>query len=284
MDTSELPAVQSPGEVDIQFCMHNPDNFRLLRKNDAETLLRSTAPGLFWEPWLSRVFRERVEVVGCIGRRRGQGPGQRKPAARVISRAPTWSSAALKRWHAGNQASRGPGLTLTVGAASLTLAAQQRRAPRGPAAAPAPPSSGIADDPGRVLQRSCWLACRVLSCGCRLLEIMVLGEVWTALSGLSGVCLACSLLSAAVVLRWTRHQAARGAVTRARQKQRAGLETMDKAVQRFRLQVKAGAGPGVGWRGEHGVGKAAPSTARTPEGRLASNADVSPGTEPPSSS
>ncbi|XP_052033008.1 fatty-acid amide hydrolase 1 [Apodemus sylvaticus] len=65
---------------------------------------------------------------------------------------------------------------------------------------------------------------------------MVLSEVWTALSGLSGVCLACSLLSAAVVLRWTRHQTARGAVTRARQKQRVGLETMDKAVQRFRLQ------------------------------------------------
>ncbi|XP_021056177.1 fatty-acid amide hydrolase 1 [Mus pahari] len=65
---------------------------------------------------------------------------------------------------------------------------------------------------------------------------MVLSEVWTALSGLSGVCLACSLLSAAVVLRWTRRQSARGAVTRARQKQRAGLETMDKAVQRFRLQ------------------------------------------------
>lgn len=65
---------------------------------------------------------------------------------------------------------------------------------------------------------------------------MVLSEVWTALSGLSGVCLACSLLSAAVVLRWTRGQTARGAVTRARQKQRAGLETMDKAVQRFRLQ------------------------------------------------
>lgn len=64
----------------------------------------------------------------------------------------------------------------------------------------------------------------------------MLSEVWTALSGLSGVCLACSLLSAAVVLRWTRSQTARGAVTRARQKQRAGLETMDKAVQRFRLQ------------------------------------------------
>lgn len=110
-------------------------------------------------------------------------------------------------------------------------------------------------------------------------------EVWSALSGLSGVCLACSLLSAAVVLRWTRRQTARGAATRARQKQRAGLETMDKAVQRFRLQVKAGARSGVGWRGEHGVGKAAaPSTAGTPGGRLAGSADVSPGTEPPSSS
>lgn len=202
----------------------------------------------------------------------------------MISRAPTRSSAALKRWHAGNQASRGPGLTLTVGAASLALAAQQRRAPRGPAAAPAPPSSEIPSDPGRVLQRSCWFACAkssLLSVGGRLQEIMVLSEVWTSLSGLSGVCLACSLLSAAVVLRWTRSQTARGAVARARQKQRASLETMDKAVQRFRLQVKAGAGAGVGWRGEHGVGKAAPSTARRSEGRLAGSADVSPGTEPP---
>lgn len=117
----------------------------------------------------------------------------------------------------------------------------------------------------------------------------MLSEVWTALSGLSGVCLACSLLSAAVVLRWTRHQTARGAVTRARQKQRAGLETMDKAVQRFRLQVKAGARGlgGLAWgaqRGEQGLGKAAPSTAWSPEVRLAGSADVSPGTEPRSSS
>lgn len=109
----------------------------------------------------------------------------------------------------------------------------------------------------------------------------MLSEVWTTLSGLSGVCLACSLLSAAVVLRWTRSQTARGAVNRARQKQRAGLETMDKAVQRFRLQVKAGAWARVGWRGKHGVGKAATSTARTPEGRLAGSADVSPGNRTP---
>ncbi|XP_032755437.1 fatty-acid amide hydrolase 1 [Rattus rattus] len=65
---------------------------------------------------------------------------------------------------------------------------------------------------------------------------MVLSEVWITLSGVSGVCLACSLLSAAVVLRWTGRQKARGAATMARQKQRASLETMDKAVQRFRLQ------------------------------------------------
>lgn len=202
----------------------------------------------------------------------------------MISRAPTWSSAALKRWHAGNQASRGPGLTLTVGAASLVLAAGQRRA-RSPrargCACPSLKRNRGRSRPGFAAELlAC--ACRVLSGGSRLLETMVLSEVWTALSGLSGVCLACSLLSAAVVLRWTRRQTARGAVTRARQKQRAGLETMDKAVQRFRLQVKAGAGPGVGWRGEHGVGKAAPSTARTPEGGLAGSADVSPGTEPPS--
>lgn len=88
----------------------------------------------------------------------------------------------------------------------------------------------------------------------------MLSEVWTTLSGVSGVCLACSLLSAAVVLRWTGRQKARGAATRARQKQRASLETMDKAVQRFRLQVKAGAGAGVGWRGQG-------SSARGPAGR-----------------
>lgn len=107
----------------------------------------------------------------------------------------------------------------------------------------------------------------------------MLSEVWITLSGVSGVCLACSLLSAAVVLRWIGRQKARGAATRARQKQRASLETMDKAVQRFRLQVKAGAGAGVGWRGEHGVGKAA-----APGVRLAGSAAVSPGTETPSSS
>ncbi|CAO2588575.1 Fatty-acid amide hydrolase 1 [Lemmus lemmus] len=65
---------------------------------------------------------------------------------------------------------------------------------------------------------------------------MVLSQVWTVLSGVSGVALACCLLSAAVVLRWTGRRTARGAAARARQRQRAGLETMDKAVQRFRLQ------------------------------------------------
>lgn len=96
----------------------------------------------------------------------------------------------------------------------------------------------------------------------------MLSEVWTTLSGVSGVCLACSLLSAAVVLRWTGRQKARGAATRARQKQRASLETMDKAVQRFRLQVKAGAGAGVGWRGlAWGARLGQGSSARGPDGR-----------------
>lgn len=75
---------------------------------------------------------------------------------------------------------------------------------------------------------------------------MVLHQVWTALSGVSGVALACCLLAAAAVLRWTGRRAAGRAAARARQRQRAGLETMDKAVQRFRLQVTAGAGAGVG--------------------------------------
>ncbi|XP_005072131.1 fatty-acid amide hydrolase 1 [Mesocricetus auratus] len=65
---------------------------------------------------------------------------------------------------------------------------------------------------------------------------MVLHQVWTALSGVSGVALACCLLAAAAVLRWTGRRAAGRAAARARQRQRAGLETMDKAVQRFRLQ------------------------------------------------
>ncbi|XP_008826735.1 fatty-acid amide hydrolase 1 [Nannospalax galili] len=65
---------------------------------------------------------------------------------------------------------------------------------------------------------------------------MVLDEAWTALSGASGVALACCLLAAAAVLRWSRRGVARAAAARARQRQRASLETMDKAAQRFRLQ------------------------------------------------
>lgn len=103
----------------------------------------------------------------------------------------------------------------------------------------------------------------------------MLRQVWTALSGVSGVALACCLLSAAVVLRWTGRRTARGAAARARQRQRAGLETMDKAVQRFRLQVTAGSGAGVGGRGEDGVDEAALAAAWTPEGRLAGSAGVS---------
>lgn len=85
---------------------------------------------------------------------------------------------------------------------------------------------------------------------------MVLSQVWTTLSGVSGVALACCLLSAAVVLRWTGRRTARGAAARARRRQRAGLETMDKAVQRFRLQVTAGSGAGGGraWGARSGRG------------------------------
>lgn len=110
---------------------------------------------------------------------------------------------------------------------------------------------------------------------------MVMSQVWTALSGVSGVALACCLLSAAVVLRWTGRRTARGAAARARRRQRAGLETMDKAVQRFRLQVTAGSGAEVGGRGEHGVDEAALAAAWTPEGRLAGSAGMSePGNKP----
>ncbi|XP_004285814.1 fatty-acid amide hydrolase 1 [Orcinus orca] len=65
---------------------------------------------------------------------------------------------------------------------------------------------------------------------------MVLDELWDALSGPSGATLACCLVAAALALRWSSHRTARGAAARARQKQQAALETMDKAAQRFRLQ------------------------------------------------
>ncbi|XP_061040251.1 fatty-acid amide hydrolase 1 isoform X2 [Eubalaena glacialis] len=65
---------------------------------------------------------------------------------------------------------------------------------------------------------------------------MVLDELWAALSGPSGATLACFLVAAALALRWSSHRTARGAAARARQRQQAALETMDKAAQRFRLQ------------------------------------------------
>uniref|UniRef100_A0A8D2B1P1 Fatty-acid amide hydrolase 1 n=1 Tax=Sciurus vulgaris TaxID=55149 RepID=A0A8D2B1P1_SCIVU len=65
---------------------------------------------------------------------------------------------------------------------------------------------------------------------------MVPDELWTALSGASGAALVCCFVAAAVALRWSGRGSARGAAARARQRQRAGLENMDKAAQRFRLQ------------------------------------------------
>ncbi|XP_036704066.1 fatty-acid amide hydrolase 1 isoform X3 [Balaenoptera musculus] len=65
---------------------------------------------------------------------------------------------------------------------------------------------------------------------------MVLDELWDALSGPSGATLACFLVAAALALHWSSHRTARGAAARARQRQQAALETMDKAAQRFRLQ------------------------------------------------
>ncbi|XP_007130576.1 fatty-acid amide hydrolase 1 [Physeter macrocephalus] len=65
---------------------------------------------------------------------------------------------------------------------------------------------------------------------------MVLGELCAALSGPSGATLACCLVAAALALRWSSHRTARGAAARARQRQQAALETMDKLAQRFRLQ------------------------------------------------
>ncbi|XP_054996351.1 fatty-acid amide hydrolase 1 [Sorex araneus] len=64
---------------------------------------------------------------------------------------------------------------------------------------------------------------------------MVLDGLWAELTG-AGAALACCFVAAAVALRWSGRRTARGAVTRARRKQQAALETMDKAAQRFRLQ------------------------------------------------
>lgn len=68
---------------------------------------------------------------------------------------------------------------------------------------------------------------------------MVLDELWTELPGASVAALACCFVAAAVALRWSSRQPARDAGARARRKQRAALETMDKSAQRFRLQVTA---------------------------------------------
>ncbi|XP_024907642.1 fatty-acid amide hydrolase 1 isoform X2 [Pteropus alecto] len=65
---------------------------------------------------------------------------------------------------------------------------------------------------------------------------MMLDELWATLSGVSGAALACCFVATAVVLRWSARRKARGAAVRARQKQKAALESMDKAAQRFRLQ------------------------------------------------
>ncbi|XP_040087198.1 fatty-acid amide hydrolase 1 isoform X1 [Oryx dammah] len=65
---------------------------------------------------------------------------------------------------------------------------------------------------------------------------MVLGELWAELSGVSGAALACCFLAAALALRWSSRRTARASAVRARRRQKAALDTMDKAAQRFRLQ------------------------------------------------
>ena len=81
----------------------------------------------------------------------------------------------------------------------------------------------------------------------------MLDEPWAALSGVSGAALACCFVAAALALRWSSRRTARASAVRARQRQKAALDTMDKAAQRFRLQVTAGVGIGVegegsGWQ------------------------------------
>uniref|UniRef100_A0A8C8ZJH1 Fatty-acid amide hydrolase 1 n=1 Tax=Prolemur simus TaxID=1328070 RepID=A0A8C8ZJH1_PROSS len=65
---------------------------------------------------------------------------------------------------------------------------------------------------------------------------MVLDELWDTLSGASGAALACCFVVAAVALRWSGRWSAQGAAARTRQRQRAGLESMNEAARRFRLQ------------------------------------------------
>lgn len=71
--------LQSRAQVRWPSSSAQPRQLSAPRKEDAETLIRSTAPpsppprlfleGLFWRLGLSRVSRERVEAVGCLGRR-----------------------------------------------------------------------------------------------------------------------------------------------------------------------------------------------------------------------
>ncbi|KAM9690702.1 fatty-acid amide hydrolase 1 isoform 2-T2 [Dama dama] len=65
---------------------------------------------------------------------------------------------------------------------------------------------------------------------------MVLEEPWAGLSGVSGAALACCFVAAALALRWSSRRTARASAVRARRRQKAGLGSMDKAAQRFRLQ------------------------------------------------
>lgn len=104
---------------------------------------------------------------------------------------------------------------------------------------------------------------------------MVLGELWAALSGARGAALACCFVAAAVALRWSGRQTARGAAARARQRQKAALESMDKAAQRFRRQVTVG----VRIRGSPGGGGGVPPAALSAsraraEGQVAGGADA----------
>ena len=82
----------------------------------------------------------------------------------------------------------------------------------------------------------------------------MLDEPWAALSGVSGAALACCFVAAALALRWSSRRTARASAVRARQRQKAALDTMDKAAQRFRLQVTAGvcAECRLSWRLEFG--------------------------------
>lgn len=151
------------------------------------------------------------------------------------------------REEAGATPALPPSGTLTVARrqprARCLATARSREGLRPRSSPPAPPAQRGGSRPGFAAKPASAVSAVSLR-GSAQRGIMVLGELWAALSGASGAALACCFVAAAVALRWSGRGKARGAAARARQRQKAALESMDKAAQRFRLQVTLGSGSG----------------------------------------